>query len=900
MNEDLLLYDKEFFDPSIVPQTEYLNCVLQYYEPVYVSNMIRLLFQNFPQNDISIENDDDFFKIMIWINQILAYSITEECCKKNSGGDYFQSSINMYINIIKRLGKINDREKANKYFEIIVIQLSKAFHHDLFLVLIENVMNSFHNYLFKDGQIRSHNLTSLVIQFCLGGAKKVKERKRDKYIDYFIKHAINLIAEKGFIQQNLFDLYKFKLQQFQCSNEYIISKFEQCYDTNTTLENLLNCSIYPEFAFFKMLIDECSSDAIKRNAFSVLIKNLKLQYFNLSAESPVVKKWPTKLIKQHFLHWFSSNPTIMINDSLSADIFELIYYGEKDGENTLETYAKNIIADAISTNRKVFLNSLPVIGDFLISHIDFIISLSHEFVKLITHIQSNTKVINWFIVCANVLLQLNAFTETERELILAKISSFDSELSDFSVQIAISSILFFCNSAELFFTSIQKILDLNADEKKTGDLSLVQFYFASFVYHSNDSRFKSGFTLDQNILKELNQTVLVSLILIANSTEIFYENPEVTNELLNYINEKLLDEQNEDFGLYGLLSTSITSNHDFLQENALQNYDQSQLIEHYITNRFIFSIIGKNDLIIHHALGSTVFRIENKSIIEKLPDLSTDPPLFEKNDPEKIEIEDQDPAIQEILEIYKSFQDKTDIKPYRLSPPMPAYSDVYSLLVDLGFFDYNSCKMIKRFEQQSDEINKLYISKFPITINCGILQIDQTGHYKYSNTALLSNLLNDLSNEKPGFFTTPLLRYEYLIPQGSNSPKKKVANASIVLLLNEDDSVIQTNSMTEDIMFLLSVKPVGEYYEIRIISKKQEFFTPFIKFDSKYLPWFIHKSCLSNFVSIMTLAHIMRNKEKSFVFIQELKSRADFIYFHYANTHVSSFMPSEFAQIRQE
>lgn len=934
MVNDLKLYEKDFFEPSIVPQTEYLQSIIQFYEQRQLFEIVRLALGNFPENKIKVDNDKKFVKLMQWINQIIAFTITEEAKfletfeeKEYHAKNFFKKSISIYISIIDRLEylRIPTIEK-NFFVQIIILQLSKAFHHEQFPFLLNDVIQALKGYLFVDNTCRDKTLATVLIQFCLGGAQKLKNSSHSDKVTDLINVIVDLIALKGFWKVDEIMSYQSKIQEFSAIKQFIIPKFDECFSNflfsefsqsagdATESKSYFSSQLSPELYFFKSLIDDCGDDLIKRDAFSHIIKNLK--YRSVLPKSDihsVIKKWPTNFIKDHFLNWYSRDIKLIENNVINSDIFDLIYYGVEEIEDHLRTYAQEIILMIFQKYPIAIFKSLHIIGRFLFSQLEFAMSLSKQFADLTESLPSNTQNLGWLLAILNMLFELNAFKTEDKIRVLRKIESFEIPRENIHLHMSRTFLFYYVSHAQMFFDSFTKVLS-KSDPKNVfeADRTLVEFYLSLATHVSKEPNFKSGFTLDKSTWNTLNDTTQASLLMIATSTNYFVENGDDACELLKIIDAKLDQASRsvnaeEKIAALNLLRTAILCGSDYSQYDGSLDNEES---EHYITSKYVVSIVGRNKLVIRHPLGATSFMIYDKSE-SKAPAPIELPPVSESHKPEikssidYSDLDENDAFTQEILKMNSVFTDATEFIPYQQPPEPVNESDVYSMLVDIGFLNYSQNEYVKRLPD-GKMIQMLDESKFPRVIMCGILQIDQTNTktnmYHCKNTKALQNLLGDLSNGKLGTYSTPLFQFNYNAPYDldeSKNPKNVVGNSSVVLLLNEDDSVIDMSTGTENKMFLIMVKPRGDYYELELINTKIDFFTPFPKDGKKLLPWFVHKSHIGSFIAMLCLAHLWRDESKLKVFLAEIRDRALNILVVFNKPNITSGL-SRFARLRNE
>ncbi|EAY02354.1 hypothetical protein TVAG_054520 [Trichomonas vaginalis G3] len=849
-------------------------------------------------------------QIVVWVNQILAYCFT----KSNQNEEFFTNAINMYIDIIGRLDKT---EKESDFFmKIFLIQLSTAFDHAKLLVgNIERLICVISSYIPYDDNLKDKELATVYIQFCIGGARKFKEQNETDAVKLLLQTAFNLLSLRNLWKEEEIRPYKQKIQEFKEIKCYLLQFFDNCY--KNYLES--KSGLTPELMFFKSLIDDCEDDSIKRKAFSYVVRNEKT-YHGLT-NNVSVDKWQTNFIKELFYQLYPLDIFQKQGQVLNNDIFDLLYYGEAEKTNDLEEHAKNIIRNAIKNEPIVVLKSLNVIGSFLLSHIDFTISISHEFVQLGSIPNLEQLDIQWLLVIYNMLIQLDSLTEEDYALVTKYIDSFNISNNNIDTSIARCFVSLFDPKGLSHFTTIEFLMK----NCSPADKPLAEFYLALITHLMSEDKYKHNFTLDKSLWnlfvdpqkQTLNVIIIAALLYIATSTNYFAENSEDACELLKIIETNIeiskSSGQNdvkrlEIIDFLNILRTAILCGNDYTPDFETPPNEE---VEHYATSKYIVSIVGRNKLVIRHPLGATTFMIydQGESEIEspqtmELPS-DTEEVKSDEISTKSDDLDMNDPFTQKILNLNSMFQDNSEFIPYKPPPDPINASDVYSFLVDIGFLNYGSSEFVKRLNADDPSLKDLFQSKFQCEINCGVLQVNQddnksdVGYHCRSNKMILE-LLKDLSNndnlENPKF-TTPLVEIDYLAPFGAVSPKKNVGDSCTVILLNEDDSVI-VNSYAEKFMFLIMVKPRGDFYELELVNKKYDYFTPFIPTKKeKYLPWFIKKSCLGKFVALLTIIQQFKNEAKKPAFMSLMMDRSDRIYSMF-NKLNSSYGLSIFAKLR--
>lgn len=880
-----LLYEK-FFSAESIPRSDHLESILNFYDEQEALDIIVQVLSNLNTKETIISED-----MLTWCLQILGFSL------RYLDKDYstLKKSLEIYIEWIRKLPLKNPSvEENDRYVEIFIYHLSQAFSSLTFHSTVESIVDVLSAYIL-DKQKRNYKLVSLYVNFLIGGAvellyqighEETQKPKRTRVFEYLCKEALLAIinGDLNYLDFKHLDSMLNILFKSPIFVDIFIKKFSECYETK--LSEYAHHETDEILRFFIKRVDEKMSPKNKYKAFSHVI--MRWMNFSTSQQVFCVRRWPTNIIQKLFSKWFSLETAM---DDISP-LFNLLRYGEKSDGSELDKLAESIIIKCFDDPPEhLQLNFLKITGYYLIKHMEFTSSIANKIANYLEKYQKSKKKdmeeISWIIVVINILFLKGSLQEEERETTLKYLCTLDiynieSPLASL-VHIAIAFIYIFLNDDSSFWSRLSTMKQLERDEIFE-DLELYAGFVPLVLKNNN---FSTGFVLEKekliNVIKGDNKIrsmrILLSLLSISLGTKHFSSNGKDTCDILKTLLEKDSADADE-LQFHSVLRTSMLCGGDFTTK---YKEDENVEVEHYVTKKYIISIVGRHKLVVRHPLGVTVFNIEETGVktlrIEECKQDEVSKPLQEEeHEEDQLDDGELDSFGKEIMKMNSFFHDDSEFVPYKQQPDPVTESDVYSMLVDMGFMNYGSDEFVKRIpEKMNSKVEYLDAIDPKSDLPCGVLQFRSgCDSFISEKNEKLVKLIHDLSSEgrDDGVFDTQLVSLTYTAPcldpneNKKNTPIQNVRGMGFVVALNEDNSVINRESRdVKSFNFLIVLTPLGDYYDAELVVSDVTILMPFMA-DCRH--WTVKDTEIGKFLSIIALMF--------FSFYNESKQRGPYMF----------------------
>lgn len=898
---DTLYFPLIFNDFNVPSYHPLLDCAMNIYTDddakEITKNLIAGLRTNFKNNNFKVSQPT-----MEWSLQVLGYALRFIDGNFEQENSIFHQAVLIYKDWIKSFcEKKNTTDENDKFVEIFIYHLSQAFSSNPLRFATEEIELDLYQYVFIFRKAENHHLNDLLLHFFFGGALEVNalismtskpEVLQDHFKNLYDFGLQSLLFES--LPQKTFDSISNKITKLMKVPDFVnsfVGYFANIYSWNRSQVQL-------QFYFEK--IDSHSID-VKYQAFSAIVSEW-MNRIKSNEKSITLTEIPTNEIKAKYYPWFNCEAAMKNREPL----FQLLKYGEPEETPDLVIAAKQIIKDSFNLPKddKRYFETIVVAGSFLLSQIDFTLSIADSILKFLEDLASvtdkNVMSVSWLFVILSVLIESGSLSAEQLKIIETRMPAMFSinfgkcdQASDYSsilMGCLVISILLENSQMYSYFLQLLKECTPSKDkELQNNPLTKVNLeLYAAFVPLVMPN---CGFANEIKLTKEnicsllekrssiTFKQMLIAMITLSFGTDHFLKHGDDATAILNQIGDGSTDDddksavfQPKDY--VAAFRNAILCGHDYIIN--YHETDTEELTEHYVTKDYIISIVGAHKLVIRHGFGTTVYHVEDRggrSLMvkeEPLPEVEEDVKEEEEDDiwSELGKDDADDELLKEIVKMDQMFSDHTRFKKYEQPPDKKCKSDAYALLVDLGLFNYDTQKTVKRLAPKYiRDIIELDETLSTGHLDVGLLQLGSTEDEEFISrpTPGLEKLREEL-NSVNSVLSSQLVKFEYTAPcLTSNETHKTSASAvrmmGFLVVLNETTRVISKDSAhINSFKLVMELKPHGDVYEVTLFKSPPSCLLPFICNNASR--WVISRKRIGQFVALCVLLNQTNEPEK--------------------------------------
>lgn len=866
-------YEKHryYLNPSCGKIDEY-ECVLLSYN----SNDIQLIVEQFldcysPSNSqVKSITREAFDYSMNVIPYALRYNDGNEI------NSYFNRSLDLFFGWIQKLPFPFDTATRRIYLIRILLYLSQVFLNPSFKARINDFCNTIRLCFLCEDVALNDKVRYTLIKTLIIGCLDLKESLPEfRVMPQLLMELIVLYVtneKAGWSDEiipNLVPLFKYK--------EFIlivVESFSASYFRAIT-DNMKSTVLLD---FMISIINSYFPPLEKHHAFETAINcwlrlktkrsRAKGSEINDNNESIFLRPWPTELIKSLFFNWFSIDFECMPGQERgkknSLPIFDLLRYGEPEKEPQVKKIAEQVIIKEFSspeTADKFWY--IPVFSHYFLqnnynflledNHYELIFSFYEKFTK--SKFSQDTEILTALLSLMNLIIELMLHLKRQDVIdrVLQLVSSFPN--TDVKLNLLASFLSFEVDKP----SQIWQRLFSSMKEPSFAIKSYLFYIYSAFFALLKDDNFFSAYQLKKDFWEIIQKSIrdasektrdlyYLSLYAYSLHSSVFLKNP---NESSFYVRSSI--QANNSFAYF--LKNAILAGENCQGSMSVHQANDPSII-HFVTNRYIISIIDKNEIEVRSPLGINVFKVQ----WEKEPEFESLPfPTVNTN--VKFDVSSsyipQDDFGREILNIQKTIEkNTTSFKKYQKPKEKNNVFDSFHFLADLGFFTLNDAETARIVPLELvQQVAALDTIDAKPTFKVDLFQLFKDGNLNSVESEFLNKFISDVcSDVKNLTFSTEICTIQYVSACKLNS-KERAKDSGLIIILNETNYCIKKSSsqLTDfDCILIVNLIPSSDYYFVEVFDKSGNIPLPF---PSGLNTQLVHKERLRNLISLTIMLY---------------------------------------------
>lgn len=861
-----------YLNPSCGKIDEY-ECVLL----SYLSNDIQLIVEQFlecysPSNpQVKSISREAFDYSMNVVPYALRFNDFNEI------NSFFNRSLDLFINWIQKLPFSCDTKARRTYLIRILLYLSQIFVNPSFKARINDFCNTIRLCFLCEDKALNDDVKYTLIKILIIGCLDLKDALPEfRIMSQLLMELIVLYVtneKPGWADKiipNLVPLFKYKEFILIVGESFSASYFRAITDNMKTTV-LLN--------FMISIINSYFPPLEKHHAFETAINcwlrlrskksRGKNNETNENNDSIFLRPWPTELIKSLFFNWFSIDfecmPGQVKGKKKSLPIFDLLRYGEPEKEPQVKKIAEQVIIKEFSspeTADKFWY--IPVFSHYFLQnnsnflleddHYELIFSFYDKFIK--SKFSQDTEILTALLSLLNLIVELMLHLKKQDVIdrVLQLANSFPN--TDVKLNLLASFLSFEVDRP----TQIWQRLFTSMKEPSFAIKSYLFYIYSAFYALLKDNKFFSAYQLKKDFWEIIQKSIrdasektrdlyYLSLYAFSLHSRVFLKNP---NESSFYVRSSI--QANNNSFAYFLKNAILAGENCQGSMSAHQANDPS--IIHFVTNRYIISIIDKNEIEVRSPLGINVFNVkwEKEPEFESLP-FPTVNSNVKFNVPSKYVPEDD--FGREILNIQNTIEKNTaTFKKYQKPKEKNNVFDSFHFLADLGFFTLNDAETARIVPiELVQQIAALDTIDAKPTFKIDLFQLFEEENLDSKESDFLNKFISDVCTDVKNLsFSTEICTIQYVSACKSNS-KERAKDSGLIIILNETNySVKKSSSQLNDFdcILILNLVPSSDYYFVEVFDKSGNIPLPF---PSGLNTQLIHKDRLRNLISLTIMLY---------------------------------------------
>ena len=747
----------------------------------------------------------------------------------------FTHALGLYYQWLAKLADRDFNSETQRRFRVIMLHLSQIFLNDSFDAEKFATFQQKMNEIVEKERIKTPEVCSIVVRVLLCALRGL-ERQSD------VPNTMGAITVNAMISDTVFSKefmapFEPLIRPLLRNNEKgfadaWIDLFRRKYQgllrrrEGPTRHNL---PVKDEAVqYLQKMIDEEVAEEAKGNAFANVV-SIWVKVTKNNVRKPICPPIPTAEIERTFGSWFSSNwkwtKDCHNEEDVWHPLFALLYMGEPDSQGQLRDMARQLVIQILNQPRGSEDDTyryFPVYAfEYLQDEDDLLIEMKEKLVEW--HQRCRTRVVDGKAESSRsmllIYLHLYSILEAGDPIKERILDIFCEDYGDLLTKMTSVLCLLASCQFDRFWIHMNDILMSSNVDKGWSVFALLAAFLTNINRRAREAfRCEPEFwdkilSMKENVDESL---ILLFLIVISEGTHIFDASPEIVARLMEEIPET--DDRNV---LRHILHLSMVRGKLHSLPDELQGVHTEEM---YATKNLLITVRGKQQLIIRHGLGATVYNVteeRNGLLSQKTVDVymgseSVSSPRPASSDEYVSQLDLDEDTFAEIKRIEAEVQ-------IRESKFLPATNFVrdesvsagHALLCSMGFLSCDCWDRVKAIPQSlQSEIDKLDSQSPWPKFEAFVVQLTNDGSdrdFVSKETPILAQVMSDLEKIQD----SGVCRFDFRVPSRTGDSIEYACSASkrmvFFIVVNETGQLIRERYFEElGYDFVVCISPHGE------------------------------------------------------------------------------------------